>query len=430
MEDIFVKNYRELKEKLKDTAPADKIKTIIGALRDTSNQVKERQDAIKSSTFQTDEDGTNYGVGNDGMTYSYTMQDGKMQNVKKLSADEQKTAIGKISNGKVNIDPQVTNQRSLTDLLRSTSRMYQKGGNLVPTNVEIRDMNPGSYALNGIGGVTYSAFDDDLNAKDIIQINGLSAPDARKVNEKKDAEAGWSTSGKYPGEYIPTHELSHSAENTPYRIKENWYNSSLLEAKEKEKVYPIGELLKKAISDLFGQGYEIDKSTSVGKKMAEDASANYDKWNKEDEQKYGFKGLSDGFVKLAAERAGFKSVADAAKDLSGYAGELYPGFIQMPNGEYQYYEGDVDNAEVFAEAYSDVLLNGDDAKPFSKELIALYQDYVDTWRKRTGIEKSEKAEATRKRLTEALNALPDFTIDSKKSPAQIFNQRYKMTIKK
>lgn len=425
MEDIFVKNYRELKEKLKDTAPADKIKTIIGALRDTSNQVKERQDAIKSSTFQTDEDGTNYGVGNDGKTYSYTMQDGKMQNVKKLSADEQKEVINKVSNGKVEVNPDVTNQKSLTDILRSVNRMYQKGGNLVPGNVRIADFKPGSYFEGGApNGITY--YDSEGTGQDLIELNGLDYPKWRKNIEKEAREAGWTAKNNYLGEYVPTHELSHTAQNASDRNIEDWKAKTKADAEQNKNKYSIGELFKNALSGIFGQSYPLDESKSIGKQIENEALADYDKWKAEDKEKYGAYGTSN-LINIAAKRAGFNNVKDAAKSISGYAGETYP-MNWEDYGDKSKYE--VAPEEVFAEAYTDVLLNGDEAQSFSKELIALYREYTDLWAERTGKAKDKRIQETRKALTTALNALPDFTIDSKKSPAQLFNQRYKMTIKK
>lgn len=77
--------------------------------------------------------------------------------------------------------------------------------------------------------------------------------------------------------------------------------------------------------------------------------------------------------KQAAKNTGFKNVEDAVASISSYA----------LNDAY----------EAFAEAYVDVLYNKGNAKPFSKELIRLYNDQVDRLAKLLG---PKDAEAFRK----------------------------------
>ena len=84
---------------------------------------------------------------------------------------------------------------------------------------------------------------------------------------------------------------------------------------------------------------------------------------------------------IAAKNTGYTSVEDAAASISGYAAS---------DAKKDKEEGGLDSskerrprygrlAEVFAEAYTDVLLNGGNASDYSKELIRLYVEYVNNY---------------------------------------------------
>lgn len=90
----------------------------------------------------------------------------------------------------------------------------------------------------------------------------------------------------------------------------------------------------------------------------------------------------------AANNLGFKDAAEAAMGVSGYAAEdagyeswaiskgtLKPVKNWSPQSRLP---------EVFAEAYTDVLYNGDKANQYSKELMRLYTDYVNDYEKTFG----------------------------------------------
>lgn len=79
----------------------------------------------------------------------------------------------------------------------------------------------------------------------------------------------------------------------------------------------------------------------------------YDKYHKLESDLGG----GEAMFEQAAKNAGFGSIKDAVATISSYALE--------------------DPYEAFAEAYVDVLYNRDNAKPFSKELVRLYNEQID-----------------------------------------------------
>lgn len=381
-------------------------------------QTKEEVDSVVQNTFHTDKDGVSYGVGNDGNTYSYELWNNQVTNFKPLTAEEQRAAISKITDGAVEVDPMVENQQSLTDIFRSVSRMYNKGDNLTPDKVTISDMYPGSYNFVGAQGRAFKSRDD---SPDEVEISGLGFPKFRKAGEKTDYESGFASTGKYPGEHVPTHELSHTAGFAAERVVDKWLEKKKEEAEKNKNKYPVGELFKKAISNFFGQKYEIDEEKSIGNQLLNEIYSRYDKWEEEDRNAKG-RQIYD-FLNVAAENAGFDSVAEAAKSISGYAGKTYPDYTY--NGDKLEIIGEsVNGREVFAEAYTDVLINGDDAAAFSKELVKLYSDYVDRWAKRTGKDKEERV----KEIKEMFEILPEFKTNSQATPVQRFRQNYRRLV--
>ena len=171
------------------------------------------------------------------------------------------------------------------------------------------------------------------------------------------------------------------------------------EAKNNMNKYPADKLLQQAVSRAFGKDYELTETDSVGYQIMNDANEKYSKWVKENEEKSGtFDSL--GIFDKAAKNAGFDSLEDAAASISGYAGERYQGSFVV-NGNRIPYDY-VDKDEVFAEAYTDVLLNGEDAAKFSKELIGLFREYADTLATRTRTNRNDSF----KQIQEMFAVLP------------------------
>ena len=409
-----------------DIQKARRTRKVVQESTDISNSQQDNQsdylsdkDYIVQNTFRMDRDGTNYGVGRDGKTYSYTIDfSNKVSEPKLLSAEEQRNIISNITDGKIEVDSDVTNQESLTDIIRSVSRMYKNGGNLVPDGVEIYDMYPGKYVLsNGPQGRAIN-WGSDLSSKDSVEINGLDFPNFRKSREEGDYESGFASSGKYPGEHVPTHELSHTADFAASRIIDKWLQEKQQEAEKNKDKYPVNELLKKAINNFFGKDYELDESKSVGTQLLNEVYAKYNEYEREDRHN-NLKNYTGDFVRVAAENSGFDSVNDAAASISGYAGKTYPHDFTMLGKDYHF--ENVDDREVFAEAYTDVLINGDDAADFSKELIKLWSDYVNRWSDRTGITKKKREQE----FKQMFDVLPNFKTGSKKNNLNPFIQNYR-----
>jgi hypothetical protein len=279
--------------------------------------------------------------------------------------------------------------------------MYEKGGNLVPDKVKITDMYPGRYVFFNTPQGRAISWGDDLSSQDSVEINGLDFPNFRKSQEEEDYEEGFASSGKFPGEHVPTHELSHTADFATSRIIDKWIYEKQQEAKKNKNKYSVNELFKKAINSFFGRDYELGEPSSVGEKLLDEVYDKDNKWLEED-KKNGLENYPHNFLEIAAAEAGFDSVNDAAASISGYAGKTYSNDYNI-NGEDFHYDY-VNKKEVFAEAYTDVLINGDDAADFSKKLIGLWSDYADRWTDRTGVTKKKRAQE----LKQMFDILPDF----------------------
>lgn len=377
------------------------------------------KDYIVQNTFKMGRDGVNYGIGRDGRTYSYTVDfNNNVSEPRLLSAEEQRDVINGLTNGKIEISPDITNQESLTSILRSVNRMFEKGGNLVPDKVEIANMYPtGTFVLGGAQGQALRAgFGTSPN--DVIWLNNLDSPSYNKLSEQYNYKKGWHSSGKFPGEHVPTHELSHTADFATSRLEGKWRQERQREVQENADKYPVSEFLKKAISNFYGMDYEPKYRNSVGAQLEDEMDDKYSKWLEEDE-KNGLENNTSKFFEIAAEEAGFDSVEDAAASISAYAGHTYPDIFKINGQTYRY--DSVKKPEVFAEAYTDVLINGDDAADFSKRLIKLWSDYADRWSDRTGVTRDKRAQE----FKQMFDVLPDFKTNSGKKALNPFIQNYR-----
>ena len=82
----FVENFRKAFPNAiskEDAAnPFKLVKAVGNVVRDNAQKSRENREAVVNSTFQTKRDGTNYGVGTDGRTYSYAINNNKVVNAR------------------------------------------------------------------------------------------------------------------------------------------------------------------------------------------------------------------------------------------------------------------------------------------------------------------------------------------------------------
>lgn len=369
---------------------------------------------IVGNTYQYNDDGSYYGMGWDGRPYSYTIKNNTVGDFTPLDTDEQKRSIERLTDGRITVHDTITNPGTLAEIYRSIKRMYDYGnGNLIPDNVLIGDSDPESVEMlggNGIMGIARFNYGTP-EEPDHIDLLGSNFPDIQKWKSDRGAAHGWFSAGG--GDDLPQHELAHTAE---YAISDAPDRYSRRVAKEAEKYagkYSTGDILSDGLSkikyfipslidSIFGthiipteeEWYEMpdgiqsafwedafmsleDKYDTVEEKMNKAAYEKNNEWF----QKYGYTPL-DELLEEAAKNTGFDSAREAMASISEYA----------KSGE----------GEAFAEAYADVLLNGNKAKPFSKELIRLYSDLADKAEKDFGRNKKPVKLETFNQLMEIL----------------------------
>lgn len=377
---------------------------------------------IVGNTYQRNNDGTYYGMGWDGRPYSYTIKNKIVSDFAPLGIDEQKKAINRISDGKITIHETITNPGTLAEIYRSIKRMNENGnGKLIPDNVVIGDSYPGTLVVSGLQGVARKS-DGTKEKPDHIDLLGADFPDFKTYMSDKDKQSGWSSAGG--GDAVPQHELAHTAEfallDSPYR----YYEKISKDAEKYDNKYSANELWRDAVSKIkyaipvlmdsvfgthivpskeeveemrnsddesknktaeFWDNYytsPADKYRTVGDKMRADAYYNkVREWERKYDDSYS--GVQSSLFKKAAKNTGFDSVEEAMASISKYAAS--------------------NESEAFAEAYTDVLLNRDKAKPFSKELIRLYTEAADDAAKTFGKNKPTQL----KMLDQLFNILPD-----------------------
>lgn len=339
---------------------------------------QEEQKVVISNTFQKNRDGSSYGIGSDGRTFSYVSGPTGPTYFIPLTVEEQKNAISKASGGRITIDDTITDPYYLSQIHRSVDRMFNYGNrNLIPDSVTISDPNPGSMRFGGFNarGVAYNKGRESTPIADSIELLGTFFPGVIVSEGKESLERGFHTGGATGEDIVPTHELAHTSKYAVDGANSRWLRQQLQEAEKNMNKYPIEKLFQQAVARLFGQNYELTEKDSVGERIYREA---YDKFhNRFSETKSSWEIFDE-----AVENTGFSNLKEAAASISGYAGYQYPSKLTL--------EGDegpstyVDREEIFAEAYTDVLMNGDKAKPFSKELIRLYSEEADRVARMTG----------------------------------------------
>lgn len=306
-----------------------------------------------------------------------------------VKASALRDKIRKDTGGKVEVTDSVNNEQSLLGILKSYMQMKNHGeGNLLPNNVIVFDPYPNRVTFGGIVG-QYWPEQGTEKSRDPIAVRNTS------WGGKLDTETDESGNRFHPvkdGSAMRTitHELAHGAQFN-YDDAASRYLASIDEdAKKYDKKYSSSDLIRPALAEVkyalpkvfdtvfgthivptykewtkmtsetaakFWEDYFDDEALSIGSKMRLDAMDKYSellsKQNKSN--------TSQGIFEQAAKNTGFNSVDEANASISEYAATNWN--------------------EAFAEAYSDVLLNGDKAKPYSKELIRLYSEAADKWAK-------------------------------------------------
>lgn len=73
----FVENFRKAFpnaiSKEDATKPFKLVQAVSNVIREKSQKSEDNKEHVANNTFQMNKDGTNYGVGTDGKTYSYTI---------------------------------------------------------------------------------------------------------------------------------------------------------------------------------------------------------------------------------------------------------------------------------------------------------------------------------------------------------------------
>lgn len=324
-------------------------------------------------------------------------KDGTVKSAEQVKIDALKSVIRDRSNGKVEVDDSVTNEDSLLGILRSYMRLKNYGnGNLTPDNVLVGDSTPSSRSLFGLQGTAeHSA--GNQNHPDIIDILGTNLGNAFRPTEKDLSDKRWNSTQSIDS--VPTHEFAHTAQFAYDDAPRRYADRLITEADQYEGKYSADDVIKDSLSKMkyvipklfdtvFGT-HIVPTEEEWGNMTDENAARFWEDNFKSINDGYSYKTvrekkISDAFDKIenaekqfaesgettpdlfekAAKNTGFDSVDEANASISQYAASSW--------------------AEAFAEAYSDVLLNGDDARPYSKELIRLYSEAADKWSEKFG----------------------------------------------
>lgn len=382
---------------------------------------------IIGNTYQKNDDGSYYGLGWDGKPYSYIIdKDRKIVGDFELAdPEESRRVISLATGGKINVDDSIKDSETLAQIYRSLERMSNyNNGSLVPESLDIRDPYPGSHAwwLAGQYHPKRSHIDGPDGEislkKPLIDILGAAYPE--------DNQASIFSNGRNSGDYyegfhptghadsVAAHELAHAADYKYHSMLDDWWKEETkklhgLEGKHtaeeifSDELFKLRYVIPELVDNIFGTHivptYEEFTNMEDGATAefwgglyfppAERRGDLYERGVEELDNKYReyeseFENRDTIFEK-AAKNLGFDNVEDATATISDYA------------------KGDL--VEAFAEAYTDVLFNGDNAVPYSKEVMRLYTEAADKWAKKL----SKKEENPTAMLMEPLlKILPEF----------------------
>lgn len=242
--------------------------------------------------------------------------------------------IKEVSGGKVSVDDTIYNEKELRRILNTVQKMksYNNGvlfpGYTVISN-SFKDTEDDGQFLYGDYKNIYglAPFPNGLygtkNNPYKIYIKHANAPDWNDYRNADSIKSEWHPkTGEENQSSTHTHELSHSAHK---------------------------EALKKSHPPTLWMSPEEDEAY---KNLISKFSS--------------FRDL----VQKLTDKYHLENTKNAAKSVSGYA-------------EYAHDEDEADKAfpfhEMFAEAYSDVLSNGNSARPYSKALVEAYSEYLNEY---------------------------------------------------
>lgn len=319
----------------------------------------------------------------------------------------QQVSEGRVNTGGVN---GVTNPTWLEDIRDVLSRVFNFG-NLRPGYVQIQDPKPESLSLFGTAGVTEPS-GGSLEDPDRVTLYGTNFPEFVQGEADYAKESGW-----HPTNNLPTqHEMGHAVEYNYNYAPGRWANNVASQADNYNEQYSTGDIFDSAArqvkyaipkivdkvfgthivpteeeweemtddkaqnfwADMFWRNIDAgrgDGYDTVGHSLVEDIEETRDEWEEAREEagasgvgaihpnflnkEQPWEGDPGDLFRQAARNAGYSNVQEAMGSISGYAGT-------SPH-------------EAFAEAYDDVLTNGDNATPFSRELIRVYTKAADKW---------------------------------------------------
>lgn len=259
----------------------------------------------------------------------------KKESPEEIAAKVKETApireqIRQVSDGKIMVDQSIYNEESLNRILNVVQKMKQQNnGNLFPAYTAISNVDrPYNYLTSGTFHYNDTYMTGRKNTPYRINIKNANDVESNDLDAFFDLYFNYhpeTPENEYGNESSTVaHELSHSAHKNAYK-----------------KMVPPKPALTYDDKKTF-QNF-INTHSSL-KQLFHDAAKN----------------------------TNFDNLVDAAESVSGYA-KKYAENAKPTDSFYL--------AEVFAEAYTDVLYNGENASPYSKELIRLYNDYINDYNK-------------------------------------------------
>lgn len=247
-------------------------------------------------------------------------------------------AISQATDGRVTVDDSIYNKDALERILGTVTKMRDFNNGALPLGYTVLSDGPSLFGTN-TEGMMYSSndggvYDGTKNKPFSIIIKNANYPEENDYIGFEQMFSDWWAGPKNRGEEtespVLTHELSHVAHRTASK-----------------KVPRDPNLTSNFTERFYSQDFR-DTHPPI-----------YQLFEK------------------AAKNVGYDNIKDAAATISGYANsDAKDESEQGDNPRTDW--GDLAGfrfTDVFAEAYTDVLYNGDSAQPYSKELVKLVSEY-------------------------------------------------------
>lgn len=255
------------------------------------------------------------------------------------SSQQLRDAVKQTSGGRIIVDKSIYDKAQLENFLNAVNEMSNfNGGVLFPGYTNISDGDPTDY---GFGETAVGLFLDGNSGtkNDPYKIIIREANDSPLHNliAKRAKDSGWWTkTGDRDESSTPTHELSHSAQQEAVK-------------KTKDPALTLNYAEKKKRQDFRDRHASLQEAFEVAAKNL------------------GYNGLA------------YLTALNPDAMPSGYARQDADDDWSYVNARGKEWKPYTAFPEVFAEAYTDVLYNKDKAKPYSKELIKQYVDYINDY---------------------------------------------------